>query len=166
MVGAAGLGAASLPTAQFNPVNSEIALAGASLANQCSLFLASKARVSICGNALWQRFEIPVREVQLAQEISTGAYSSVYEGNLRGEVCAVKKMHNDKMSEQVIAEIQISGSLSHPNTLRLIAWTRNPLQLVLELAEGDVRCYYEGKIKTLPGYTIAHALTIFLHTAR
>lgn len=147
-------------------MNSEIALAGDSLANNCSLFLASKARAAIRGSPLWQRFEIPAKAVQFVQNINNGAYASVYEGTLRGKVCAVKKMHKDEMGEKEIAEIQISGSLSHPNTLRLIAWTRNPLQLVFELAEGDVRGYYEGKIKTLPGYTIAHALTIFLHTAR
>ena len=44
-------------------------------------------------------------------------------------------------------EVQIMCSLSHPCTVRLYAWTKKPLAMVMERALCDLKDYYTGKMK-------------------
>ena len=45
-------------------------------------------------------------------------------------------------------EIMIMSSFNHPSTVRLFAWSEAPrtMQVVMELAVGDLRNYYKGKL--------------------
>ena len=55
-------------------------------------------------------------------------------------------------------------TLSHPCTIRVIAWTAKPLALVMELCKHDLRQYYD-KRDTF-GYDLTTAVTIMLHAAQ
>ena len=41
--------------------------------------------------------------------------------------------------------------LNHPCTVRLLAWTKEPLQIVMELCLGDLRAFYQGKLDEIIG---------------
>ena len=61
-------------------------------------------------------------------------------------------------------EIRLSASLDHPCTLRILGWTRNPLQVMTELCHGDLKAFYKNDIKGLP-YSEAQALRLLKETA-
>ena len=42
-------------------------------------------------------------------------------------------------------------SLSHPCTVRLYAWTKKPLSMVMERAFCDLKNYYDGEVENKLG---------------
>ncbi|KAK4477505.1 hypothetical protein RD792_016731 [Penstemon davidsonii] len=71
----------------------------------------------------------PYKEIEKAtngfsekQRLGTGAYGTVYAGKLHNKWVAIKKIrHRDKDSvEQVMNEIKLLSSVSHPNLVRLL----------------------------------------------
>ncbi|KAK4477503.1 hypothetical protein RD792_016729 [Penstemon davidsonii] len=71
----------------------------------------------------------PYKEIEKAtngfsekQRLGTGAYGTVYAGKLHSKWVAIKKIrHRDKDSvEQVMNEIKLLSSVSHPNLVRLL----------------------------------------------
>ena len=51
------------------------------------------------------------------------------------------------------------SSLDHPCTLRLLGWVRTPLQMLTELAVGDLAQFYKDKIEGL-AYSKLNALRL------
>ena len=53
-----------------------------------------------------------------------------------------------------------TGSIDHPCLLRLLAWVRFPLQMLTELARGDLISFYQNKLEGLH-YDERKALELF-----
>ena len=119
-------------------------------------------------------------------EVFEGVYHGVH-GKVK---CAVKVYRQmQKAQDEAMEEIKIMGkgpcdevvarqsenrgthvcslqtvgaiaSLSHPCILQLFHWSRFPLQMLTELAEGDLVSFYKGSIKNVP-YSEVKALRLF-----
>ena len=87
---------------------------------------------------------VPEQEVIRSTEIGKGGMSKVYKGTFQGQACAIKCISSG--FKEAYREIEVMSQLEHPNALRLLAWTNQPLQLVVELAIGDLKSYYKGAI--------------------
>jgi serine/threonine protein kinase len=80
-------------------------------------------------------------EIQLGSKIASGGYGTVYKGKCRGQVVAIKKLHDqvsgDKL-EELKKEVQIMSQLRHPNILLLMGVCPEPenVALVMEFVEG------------------------------
>ena len=89
----------------------------------------------------------------IGAQLGSGAYGAVHKCSFRGlEKCAVKLLTkngtmNKTVSDAFMKEVKIMCSLSHPCTVRLYAWVERPPAMVMELAIGDLRHYYQDNAK-------------------
>ena len=99
-------------------------------------------------------WEVPRMEVSLNMQkiIGTGAWGFVVEGTFRGQLVAVKSLHDMIRSPKVVEimrkEIAIMAQVRHPNLVLLIAAvidTENDPLIVTELLDISLRKAYEKK---------------------
>ena len=122
-----------------------------------SCFQSCQARVG-----LWKQLEIKGGVIELFESLGQGAYAEVYRGRALGVDCAIKKFRrtaSEKHKQEALREIELTASLDHPCTLRILAWTREPLQTMTELCRGDLVAFYKDKIEELP-YSESEALRL------
>ena len=98
---------------------------------------------------LWQQIEIRRGEIVRTELLGQGAFAEVYKGRALGVECAIKlfrKTATAKHRQEAMAEIKLAASLDHPCTIRILGWTRAPLQTMTELCRGDLIAFYKNKI--------------------
>ncbi len=117
---------------------------------------------------LWTRFQVRQEEVVIGDRLGRGAFGSVYKCIFRGDdKCAIKRLDmtlNTKARTSFLKEIKIMCTLSHPCTVRLYAWTPQPLAVIMELAACDLSQYY--KKKKLQPYSLEKALRVCIDAAK
>ena len=99
---------------------------------------------------LWEQIEVRYAKIEKFDLLGKGAYAEVFRGSVNGIECAIKTYRLTATAahrHESMREIQITASLDHPCTLRILGWTRNPLQTMTELCCGDLKAYYSNKIE-------------------
>ena len=112
------------------------------------LFQSCQARMS-----LHDQLEMDPRSVKRLELLGRGSYAEVFKGHALGTECAIKlfkKTTSARHIKEAWREIRIAASLDHPGTVRLLGWTREPLQTIMELCCGDLTDFYQNKIESLP----------------
>lgn len=77
-------------------------------------------------------------ELNVKHEIGVGNFSRVYKGFWKGKEVAIKKLNPKKNKDQETnlkefkSEVEILGSLSHPNLVTLFGYCSSPMCLVME----------------------------------
>ncbi|KAM9973039.1 hypothetical protein ACTFIR_012410 [Dictyostelium discoideum] len=77
-------------------------------------------------------------DIKIDKEIGKGHFSKVLKGNWKGKDVAVKKLNSnkDKAREEMIqefkAEVELLGSLQHPNLVTCYGYSLNPMCIVME----------------------------------
>ena len=117
---------------------------------------------------LWVRFQVHYHEVKVGDKLGRGAFGSVFKCSFRNDdKCAIKQLDmtgNSKARKAFLKEIRIMCSLSHPCTVRLYAWTPQPLAVIMELAACDLAQYYNNK--KLSPYSLEKALRVCIDAAK
>ena len=101
---------------------------------------------------LWKQMEMNPRSIKRGALLGQGAYAEVYKGQASDVECAIKvyrKTASAKHLEEARREIKLAASLDHPCTLRVLGWTRQPLQTITELCCGDLKAFYLDKIEAM-----------------
>ncbi len=114
---------------------------------QSNLYHTCQAQIS-----LWHQIEIKGARIEKFDRLGQGAYAEVHRGRVNNIECAIKIYRNTATQEQrqaAMREIEIAASLNHPCTLRIMGWTRSPLQTMTELCLGDLKAFYNDKIDEL-----------------
>ncbi|EGC34101.1 hypothetical protein DICPUDRAFT_94884 [Dictyostelium purpureum] len=77
-------------------------------------------------------------DIKIDKEIGKGHFSKVLKGNWKGKDVAVKKLNSikDKGREEMMtefkAEVELLGSLQHPNLVTCYGYSLNPMCIVME----------------------------------
>lgn len=81
----------------------------------------------------------------IAHMLDKGSFGQVYFGSMKGEPVAIKKILN-KPHDEKEAEINLHGTLYHPNIVRALARYNNPMNhdvcLILEYMDGKDLLHY------------------------
>ena len=127
----------SSPRAQYNAVE------------EPSTFKSCQAQMN-----LWQRMLIVDPScIQRGPPLAINIVTEVYKGRVSGFECTIKlyrKTASAKELEDAMFEIRLVTSLDHPCTLRILGWTRDPLQVLTEPWLGDLSQFYTNKIQSFP----------------
>ena len=111
------------------------------------------------GDSSWN---VPRKEVIIREEIGRGASGLVSKGQFRGQIVAVKQIHQFILTQKHVMnefkrEVRIMASVQHPNLVRFIGavfdesienLTATPL-LLLELLHTNLRKAYEERPSSL-----------------
>mmetsp|Transcript_30239 Transcript_30239/g.76059 ORF Transcript_30239/g.76059 Transcript_30239/m.76059 type:complete len:512 (+) Transcript_30239:118-1653(+) len=82
---------------------------------------------------------IPASEIELVRQLGSGGFGVVWKGRCRGQVVAVKVLHQQNMDEKMmklfLSEIEILSKVRHPNAILFIGVCLEPgkLMIVTEL---------------------------------
>ena len=103
--------------------------------------------------SLYKSIEMQAGRIEKLALLGRGSYAEVYKGRALGVDCAIKAYRSTASAmqrQEAMREIQVSASLDHPCTLRILGWVRKPLQTIMELCCGDLTALYRNKIEGLP----------------
>ena len=78
--------------------------------------------------------KISLDQIEGKTQIGKGSFAIVYKGVLEGKVVAVKSLIDTKEFKELRKEASKMSCLDHPNLLKLIGMSFNPLSLVTEFA--------------------------------
>ena len=144
-------GAAPLTT-QYQEAHNGMQINSAAPQNQYNaargpiVFKSCQAQVN-----LWKRMEIKNPNIiQRGPQLAQGVFTELYKGQLRGLDCMIKLYRNTASAKELQGarrEIRLTASLDHPCTLRLLGWTRHPLQTLTEPWLGNLSDFFLGKIE-------------------
>ena len=86
----------------------------------------------------------------MCEQIGTGTFGTVHRCTFKGYDAALKQLttigtENEKVLSAFQKEVKIMCALSHPCTIRIYAWVKRPLAMVMELAVCDLRDFYLSK---------------------
>eukprot|EP00005_Dracoamoeba_jomungandri_P000898 CAMPEP_0174251982 /NCGR_PEP_ID=MMETSP0439-20130205/1638_1 /TAXON_ID=0 /ORGANISM="Stereomyxa ramosa, Strain Chinc5" /LENGTH=565 /DNA_ID=CAMNT_0015332445 /DNA_START=29 /DNA_END=1726 /DNA_ORIENTATION=+ len=104
------------------------------------------------------RVQIKASELDMGVKIAEGKYGIVYKGKCRGQVVAIKLLHNQHLSqeklEELRTEVEIMVRLRHPCILLLMGVCTEPnnVALVMEYVDGKSldRILHDSKIPLSP----------------
>ena len=124
-------------------------------------------RGDLLGRGVSRRGSISEKDVELTDSTlirtshnHTQSFAQVYKGRVCGIECAVKVYSTtERAQSEGYGEIQLMACIDHPCTLRLLHWTREPLQAMTELGLGDGIKFYKDGIDGLP-YNETKALSL------
>jgi serine/threonine protein kinase len=89
-------------------------------------------------------FSIDSKEIELGQILGRGSFGVVHQGKCRGKAVAVKKLHEQSLSQDALTdfanEIEIMTKIHHPHIILCLGACIEPgkLMIVTELMNGDL----------------------------
>lgn len=101
-----------------------------------------------------ESYSIDPKEIKFIKVLGNGSFGTVYKASIRKKLVAVKVFHNQNMTEEFLNdfcnEVEIISKIHHPQIIRFIGACLDPLMIVTELMEGDLKHLLKDKTNDFP----------------
>ena len=95
--------------------------------------------------------DVNPQQIQKKDLLGSGGFADVFKCIFNGRFCALKILRkgaeSDETMEKFMKEVELMGKLKHSNCVRIYAFTRSPMSMIMEFCTNDCLEAVYGKDK-------------------
>ncbi len=85
--------------------------------------------------------DVNPQQIQKKDLLGSGGFADVFKCVFQGRICALKILRkgaeSDETMEKFMKEVELMGKLKHSNCVRIYAYTRSPMSMIMEFCTND-----------------------------